>query len=366
MTEREREIFNLIKKNPLVSQREIASLLGITRSSAGVHIANLMKKGFIKGKGYILPSPDEHICVIGGANMDLQGFPTNSFNLHDSNPGQLKLSLGGVGRNIAENLKRMEKDVKLITAIGNDVYGEKIYHHSDELGIDLDGVLRLENHQTSTYLSILDNQGDMHVAIADMQIMNELTPEYIESQRFKIEDSKICVLDTNLPLETLHYIVNNFKGPDFFVDTVSVAKASKIKDIIGYFHTLKPNIYELEMLTGIQAKNDEDLLKATSLLLEQGVSQVFVTLGEKGVFYANDSHHNRIQTPPVTVVNATGAGDAFTAGLIYSHSKGMDITDACHLSMAASILALSHENTINPNLNVTTIKKKMEDIKNVK
>lgn len=117
MTNREEEILRLIRQNPLISQRELAEELGITRSSAAVHITNLIKKGYIKGKGYVVQE-DPYVCMVGGANMDIQGFPGGTFRFRDSNPGSVKLSLGGVGRNIAENMVKLGLMTKLLTVVG--------------------------------------------------------------------------------------------------------------------------------------------------------------------------------------------------------------------------------------------------------
>ena len=59
----------------MISQNDLADMLNITRSSIGVHISNLIRKGYIKGKGYILDE-QPYCCVIGGANMDIQCFPS--------------------------------------------------------------------------------------------------------------------------------------------------------------------------------------------------------------------------------------------------------------------------------------------------
>ena len=70
ITERERQLLDWIAENPLISQQELADKAGITRSSVAVHISNLMKKGFIQGKGYILQmSP--YVVVIGAVNIDM-------------------------------------------------------------------------------------------------------------------------------------------------------------------------------------------------------------------------------------------------------------------------------------------------------
>ena len=102
MTQRERQILRWIEENPLISQQELADKAGIARSSVAVHISNLMKKGHIAGKGYIV-STAPYAVVVGGVNMDIGGVSAAPLVSADSNPGVVRISLGGVGRNIAHN-----------------------------------------------------------------------------------------------------------------------------------------------------------------------------------------------------------------------------------------------------------------------
>ena len=149
MTNREKEILELINKNPMASQSELADILGISRSSVAVHITNLLKKGNILGKGYIL-SDSEFVTVVGGANMDIQGFTFEKIIYNDSNIGSVKLSLGGVGRNIGENLIKLGVNTKLISVIGDDIYGSKILEEANLIGLDMEHSLILEGQPTST------------------------------------------------------------------------------------------------------------------------------------------------------------------------------------------------------------------------
>ncbi|NCU32778.1 MAG: winged helix-turn-helix transcriptional regulator, partial [Candidatus Moranbacteria bacterium] len=121
MTQREQEILAILKTEPTISQQELANRLNITRSSVAVHITNLIKKGYILGKGYVI-SEDPYVVVIGGANIDIQGYPHQPLIPHDSNIGTVKMSLGGVGRNIAENCARLNIPTRLISVVGNDLY----------------------------------------------------------------------------------------------------------------------------------------------------------------------------------------------------------------------------------------------------
>lgn len=362
MTGREKEILDYLRQNPLVPQTELADRLGITRSSVAVHITNLMKKGHILGKGYILRE-DDYVCVIGGANMDIQGFPSQPLIERDSNVGQVKISLGGVGRNIAENLVRMGVHTKLISAIGDDVYGQKILDEARRIGLDMEDALVVPGAETSTYLSILDHTKDMVLAISHMDICDQLSIEFIKRKSHIIEHAAICILDTNLPVETMEYILTTFKDTLFFLDTVSSTKAKKIKPLLGYFHTVKPNRIEAEILTGVSIKTESDLDKAAKILHDQGVVQAFISMGEKGTFYSGPDGSGIIKAPNVTIINATGAGDAFIAALALAYLREMDLRSTTLLALAASSIALSHENTINPQMSEEVLFRKMEEIK---
>lgn len=361
MTKREEEILELIKSNPLISQNDLSDILGITRSSVAVHITNLMKKGYIKGKGYIL-SNEDFATVLGGANVDILGISKKELRYKDSNIGNIKMSLGGVGRNIAENLVRLGVHTKLITAIGDDIYGEKILNESRQLGIDLDNSLILKGYNSSVYMSILDSMGDMHLAISEMEILENMSVDFIKQKKDVIETSKITVVDTNLPKEVIEYIVNNFKNTKFFLDTVSTEKSKKVKDVIGKFHTIKPNRYEAEVLSGIAINNNEDIRKVGDFFINKGVQRVIISLGEDGIYYKDKDDEAFFKPFKTKIVNANGAGDAFVAGLVYSELKEYERDRAVKFAMACSSLALSHENTINPNLNEQNVKSILKEM----
>ncbi len=199
----------------------------------------------------------------------------------------------------------------------------------------------------------------MKVAISDMDIINHLNVDFIKSKVHIIENSAAIVIDTNLSQDVIEYLLNNFRHKTFFADTVSTTKAKKIKDLIGYFHTIKPNIYETEELTGIKIIENGDLEIAAEILIEKGLKRVFISLGKKGVFYKDEYTNKHVNASSIKVVNATGAGDAFMAGLIYSYINDLEIDDTIHFSMHAAEMALSHENTINPNISAENIFKKM-------
>ena len=354
MTEREREIFELIEANPMISQSEIASLLAITRTSVAVHISNLIKKGYVMGKGYVI-AYSHPITVIGGANVDIQGKSQGDLLMEDSNPGVIKASLGGVGRNIADNLCKFKLDVRFITAIGDDNEGLMVKDNARLLGIDMEQSITTAEHRTSTYLYILDKYGELVIAVSDMGIVDQLTPTYFKKLLVKIDHSPYTILDANLPQETIEYLSRNLIKTKLIFDPVSITKATKVKDVLNKFYAIKVNKTEAEALTGLTLDTQEMIVKAGLQLLDYGVERIFITMGSGGVYY-QDKHNGFFRKAIKTsVVNATGAGDAFTAAMIYGFTENLNSEQLVDFCIGASTITLAAQETISSDLTIDTV-----------
>lgn len=348
MTERERQILGWIQENPMISQQELADKAGIARSSAAVHISNLMKKGVILGKGYIIREEND-VVVVGGVNMDICGTPKKTLIPADSNPGSVTMSLGGVGRNIAHNLRLLEQPVRLITAFGDDLNATKIQNSCMEIGIDITDSLVVAGASTSSYLFITDENGEMQVAVADMDIYNHVTPEFMAGKLDVINRAGLCIVDTNIPGETIEFLAERVTVP-LFVDPVSTTKMHKLQKVLGRIHTFKPNRLEAELLTGIHITDESSLKLAAGLLLNTGMKRVFISMGADGVFCAERGHNVLLPAFPTEVRNTTGGGDCFMAGLAYAYKKGMSLEDSARIALAAGSICAEGENTINEEL----------------
>ena len=357
MTQRERQILRWIEENPFISQQELAERAGITRSSAAVHISNLMKKGYITGKGYIV-SPASYVVVVGGVNMDIGGISHAQLVSADSNPGRVRISLGGVGRNIAHNMALMGLDVRMVTVLGGDFYAQKIVSTCGEMGIDISRSLRVADAITSTYLFISGSDGDMKLAISDMDIYSHLTPAFLASKLSLFNNAKLLVVDTNIPAESIAWLVEHVEVP-VFADPVSTAKAEKLRPVLGKLHTIKPNRIEAELLSGVSITDERSLRRAANVLLKTGLQQVFISLGAGGVFAANQDRGLHLPSIPGPMVNATGCGDAFMAALAWAYMEGMDLEQSAYAGLAASSIALEGSETINPEMSVDAIKSRL-------
>ena len=357
MTQREREILKLIEENPMIAQQEIAEKLGITRSSVAVHISNLMQKGSIAGRGYVLRT-GSYVAVVGGVNVDIGGKSFAPLVAADSNPGRVSMSLRGVGRNIAHNMALMGVEVRLLTAYGDDLNGERVAASCSELGIDLSHALRLPGESTSTYLYLTDPDGEMALAVSDMEVCKKITPAYLAANLTQLQNAQVVVADANIPAESLQYLAENCTAP-LFIDPVSTIKAEKLRPILHKIHTLKPNRLEAELLSGVKIESKEDVAKAAEKLLELGVHRLFISLGADGVFAAMGAEQLWLPNLPGKMVSTTGCGDAFMAALVWAYLEGSDLKQTALAGLAAGSIAMESTETINPLMSAAELKTRM-------
>lgn len=272
------------------------------------------------------------VVVIGGVNMDIGGSPAAALVLRDSNPGMLSMRAGGVGRNIAHDLRLLGAEVSLIAAVGGDVYGTGIMESCSAIGLDMSMARIMPERRSSTYLYVNDESGDMLVAIADMDICREISPEYLAPLMERISSAAAVVLDCNLEAQTLEYIAENCTAP-LYADPVSTVKSLRLSGIISRLTAIKPNAIEAEKLTG---ESDPEL--AARALVNAGVKQVFVSMGSRGMIAADRDRLLHLPAAPAKVVNTTGAGDAAMAAIVRAGMLGLDLKGAAKAALRAGAL----------------------------
>lgn len=276
--------------------------------------------------------------------MDIGGSPAGKMVMRDSNPGVVTMKPGGVGRNIAHNLCNLGLDVALVAAIGGDVYGSAIMDSCVSLGMDMSMAAVLPERRSSTYLFINDENGDMQLAVSDMDIARCIDADYLAGHMAEINKADAVVLDANLSEETVAFVVENCTVP-VYADPVSTVKAMRLKNSLGGVHTLKPNEIEALQLTG-----EEDVEKAAKALLNMGLKRVFISMGKNGMLAADENETLRLPCLKADVVCTTGAGDASMAAIVRAGVYGLGLYDAAMLSMKAGALTTECVEANHPNL----------------
>ncbi|QJA09754.1 kinase [Romboutsia sp. CE17] len=303
-----------------------------------------------------------YTLVFGVSVFDICGFTDSNYRCNDSNPGKVRTSFGGVCRNIAECMSRVGVNTQFISILGDDEAGKAMLEHSKQMNYDMSNSLIIEGGHTPTYMAVLDEHGEMVSAVVDMKIIDKFTTEFIDSKADIIRNAEYMILDSDRP-DIVEYILKNFSGnTKFILDPVSAAKAKEIKHLIKYFHTIKPNRYEAEIMCGMKIKNDEDLRKAGRYFIDLGIENVFITLDEDGIYYNNGVEEGKIKANDVKVVNVTGAGDSFVAGIAYGYANKCSLIDTLKFAISMSTITISTEETIHPEMGTDLVKSYVNNI----
>ncbi|MBQ6478768.1 MAG: winged helix-turn-helix transcriptional regulator [Erysipelotrichaceae bacterium] len=364
MTKKEKEILEIIRENPLIEQSEIARLLDISRSTVAVHISSLQSQGYISGKGYILKEED-YIVGVGACNVDVYGRSRIPIRTHYDHPADIVSGVGGVMYNIICNYVKLGGKADLITAYSDDAYGMMITSECKRNGIDIHDSLMAKGATSGIFMQIQDENNDMYMAICDMSILENLTPAYLRSKEKTIRNARLVVMDPSLPDDVIRELIGICKDhTSLYIDPISENYALKMRPYVPDIDLIKPNRGELENLSGMKIKNDEDLFKAVDKLLEQGAKRVVVSLGSQGILYADQDRKIRKRLPEEKhMVNASGAGDALMAAIIYGDVNGLDIDKTLDYGLAAGIAAIRSNKTINSEMSVELLDKIIEEKK---
>ena len=220
--------------------------------------------------------------VIGGANVDIMGIADHSLRPQDSNPGTIRTMLGGVGRNLAENLARLGENVSLVSVVGDDSFGHWILEQGQACGVDMRWVQSLPDQRTSAFLAILDPDHDLHSAIADMTILNQLDQACLRPVLNSLQPEDLLIWDTNLNPELIHWIADQAPCP-LAMDPLSASKSEKARPVLSRLTYFKPNRAEAERLCGFAIPTPAKIRAALDWFAKQGVEETVLSLGSIGL-----------------------------------------------------------------------------------
>ena len=353
LTEREREVLAILRRDPLAGSAAIAEALGTTRAAVNVHLSNLSKKGAILGRGYVLAGAPA-VVVVGGANMDVKARSAQRAVPATSNPGTATITPGGVGRNIAENLARLGTRTHLVSVIGGDALGDQVLAATSAAGVHVEHVHR-STRPTGTYTAVLDADGELVVAVADMNASEEIGVPALTAARDLIANAELLILDGNLPEATVAHALDLAAAADVraVLEPVSVPKAAARAHLVSAerpLFAITPNRDELAVLAGLPTGTDDEVREAAAALHARGVRYVWTHLGERGSLLSGPDGTAPISAAPADVVDVTGAGDAALAAFAHALLAGENVAAAAAYGHAAAALTIADPHTVRPDL----------------
>ena len=298
------------------------------------------------------------VLVIGAQNIDIFAKTTKEYTLKDSNLSKIHLAYGGVGRNIAENLARLEHEVHFITVFGDDDFSKAALSTMKDIGINPSNSLFLKNQSNSVYLGVLDKDNDLFLGLNDMDITNELNESFFETKVDFINSFEVIVIDNNLSLKAITYLLKKYSHKQIIMDAVSAKKVIKLKDNLKYIDTLKVNHIEIEALS-----TEETVLDKIKDITVKGVKTLLVTSGAKGtIHYSSNKQTNYTPIKVDKIVNATGAGDGFISGYISGVLNKVSINECLKKAGTVAYITLFSNNSTSKSLSNIEVEKVNEKL----
>ncbi|MDR1909265.1 MAG: carbohydrate kinase family protein [Spirochaetaceae bacterium] len=291
-------------------------------------------------------------AVIGGANVDIVGRSIQSLIMADSNPAYVRLSAGGVARNIAENLFRLGVEVSLVSALGDDRFAGILRGFLEDAGMDTGHLLTREGLNTGLYVAVMKPSGELLVSLNDMEAVMAISPADAAKLEPLLAAQDMTVFDANLRADTILVLARTARkaGKLIAADAVSTAKAERLRPVLGQLDLLKANRAEAAVLTGFPLDNEKAVREGCAFLLGAGVKEVHITLGRDGACSASAS--DLVFRPPLQglKINVNGGGDAFAAGVIYSRCRGGGAEENGLFGAVCSAIALETPEAVSRSL----------------
>jgi pseudouridine kinase len=292
-----------------------------------------------------------YIACIGGAHIDRHGLLAAPLIAGTSNPGSVATSFGGVARNVAENLARLGRGVRMLSRVGDDEVGRAVVSHLQSLSIDT-SLVTTSPQPTASYTAILQPNGELVLGLADMAVYDEITPELLAPALPRLLECELWFVDANLTADTLRWIAGVSAHLALTADAVSVVKSRKLTGILDSISPLFLNLAQAAAILGV--KSFSDAHTAARAMSQHTLSGV-VTAGADGVAAWLDGEVRVIPALPANVRDVTGAGDALIAGTLFGITGGTfpgkpGFFNAVRLGLAAARITIESGSTTAPHL----------------
>lgn len=289
------------------------------------------------------------ITVVGESNIDITVVPNAAPNAKGCTPGKIAFHHGGVARNIAHNLCLLGHEVKLVSVFGGDDFAERMIADCKRIGMDLSLSDQFEHTKSPIFLSFNDDTGNMVSAVSDVSLNDRMDLDWFKGKMEAINTSELVVADTLLSTEALAYLMDHCEAP-LFVDTVSPGKALRFAEAMRMSKKQSVFAVKCNRTEAFQITGENDVIQVSKKMNYNGINNVYLTIGSTGVVYCSEGVVTTYPALPTSIVNVTGSGDAFFAGVIHAHTMGLVGKDAVPFGLKVAQHNIKSEAPVNPTL----------------
>jgi pseudouridine kinase len=288
------------------------------------------------------------LCL-GGAVIDRKLRALEPFRAATSNPAHGAINFGGVARNVAENLARLGGRVGLVSCVGDDPSGHALVGHLAALGVDASGVRVIAGASTAEYIALIEPDGTLHVAAADMAVLDNIYGPLVTDTLAAASTADWMFADCNAPTDVLARIIVHARttGLRLAIDVISTPKARRLPDDLRGVGCLFLNLNEARAVLG---SHTSDVKAMAGQLVARGAGMVVLTMGADGALLHDGVQVRHLPVEATKVVDVTGAGDAMIAGTLLGLGRGLDLSAAARLGSHVAARTVASPLSVDPDL----------------
>ena len=286
------------------------------------------------------------IVVFGAVFVDVKGYPLAPFIPQGRNVGRVVQVHGGVSRNVAEDIANVELEPTYVSVVddsgmGNDVI-EKLKKHK----VNTDYIVRTPDG-LGTWLAIFDNNGDVFASISKRPDLSRIADILKEHGDEIISNADSVVVEIDMEPDILKKIfeLSEKYHKQIFAVVSNMSIAMERRDLLSRVSCFVCNIQEAGLFFSEDYEEipTEDFMEILCTKVQQAdIPRMVVTLGEDGaVFAAQNGEYGYVPPQRVDVLDTTGAGDAFFAGIAIGLTYGKTLEDSCYIGtrLASAVIA---------------------------
>lgn len=268
------------------------------------------------------------VVVVGTVFVDLKCFPKYELNFRGRNPGTAQFFHGGVGRNVAETMGLLGSDVRFSSSVQEGGIGHEVLTRLNDAGVDVDAInVTAARDGHGMWVAILHRDGDLACSISQMPDTRYMEEAWVKHGNRILAGARLAVLELDLSDRLADDVLRDSRAAGVPVVGLpgNFECIRKRPDLLPQLGTFICNQIEAEELVGGKPISSIPAAKqAARAILQRGLEQVVVTLGAQGAVALARGWDEPYHVPalPIDVVDTTGAGDAFAAGLSHALSAG--------------------------------------------
>ena len=286
------------------------------------------------------------IAVIGSTMMDVVSYTDRMPAAGETRRSTgFHIAAGGKGANQAVAAASLGASVMMVTAVGDDLFGENSLANFQTHHIDTQHIMTIPETPNGVASITVEESGQNRILIHE-GANGKFTPERLAEAEEELAQCALVVLQLEIPLPTV-YAAIDFAHKHAIPIILNPAPAAQELSLekICQCDFLMPNESELSLITGMPTDSLEEIRAAAQSLLVRGIKNVIVTMGCRGAVWINADQETIVSASKVKAVDTTGAGDAFIGCFAASYVNNGNIKEAIEKASRYATLSVTREGT---------------------